>query len=315
VTSNSCKSGAACDLSNAQYAHGPAPTARWLPLLALLASALLAASARSEPDDDDPDDPPKPMPVQTGFTDENLDQWIFQNNGNNGSGGARQQLDSMLALHLDDVDRACKLTDAQKKKLQLVGRGDIKRFYVLYDKVKQKFQLVKNDQQKMQEIWQEINPLQVMVQFGLYDDDSLFGRSLHNILTPEQLARYTAAARERRAAANRAQIELAVYSLELSMPLRQEQRRGFIETVDKLIKPPRRANVYGYMGHYYIMYQLARIPEEKIRPFFDDAQWKAVSSQFGQFRQFRPWLKQSGVLTEDDDEADKADPKPAAGKK
>src|SRR5207245_8056724 len=127
---------------------------------------------------------------------------------------------SLLALQVKDIDRACKLTDAQKKKLQLTGRGDIKRFFDRYEKVKQKFQLVKHDEQKMQEIWQDISPLQMTLQAGLFHDDSLLHKSLHNTLSSEQFARYDAIAGERRAFRHHANIELAVTTLEQSMPLR-----------------------------------------------------------------------------------------------
>src|SRR5438128_7468487 len=102
-------------------------------------------------------------------TDEQFDQWVFQQDRN--AFEARRRLDSQLALQVEDIDRACKLTDAQKKKLQLAGRGDVKRFFDRYETVRQKFQLLKQDEQKVQEIWQDINPLQVTLQAGLFHDD------------------------------------------------------------------------------------------------------------------------------------------------
>src|SRR5437868_8312163 len=46
-----------------------------------------------------------------------FDRLVFQPNGN--ASGARRRLESQLAMQIQDVDRACTLTDAQKKKLQL----------------------------------------------------------------------------------------------------------------------------------------------------------------------------------------------------
>src|SRR5262249_52740608 len=158
-----------------------------------------------EPDDED-DPPPQGqrVVVNQGLTDENFDQWIFQNHGN--FAGARQHLEVLLTLQVEDIERACKLTEAQKKKLQLTGRGDIKRFFNLYEKSKQKFQLVKNDQRKLQEVFQEISPLQNMVQSGLYTDDSFLLKALHNTLTNEQFQAYQTLAGERRAFRHRANI-------------------------------------------------------------------------------------------------------------
>src|SRR5262249_381854 len=152
-----------------------------------------------------------------------FEQWVFQEHGN--GAGARRRLDTILGLYIAAIDQSCKLTDAQREKARLCGRGDIKRFYDPYEKVKQKFQLFKNGQQKMQQIWQDINPLQVSLQAGLFQDDSFLGKSLRHTLTAEQFARYEENARERRAFRHRANIELAVAVLEVAAPLRDAQRR------------------------------------------------------------------------------------------
>jgi hypothetical protein len=274
----------------------------------LLTVFVLAAPARSQQDDDDKDDVPDAVQVQTFMTDANFDQWIFQNDNQLGIAGARQRLDQLLALRIDYLDRACKLTDAQKMKLKLAGRGDIKRFVDLYEKVKRKFQLVKNDQQKLQGIWQDLTPLQMMWQFGLFDEDSFLGKSLRNTLTTEQFSRYDTIARERRAFRHRAQIEAAVVVLEQNMPFRDVQRREFVTLLSNLTKPPHKSGLYSYQ---VLMYQLSQLPEEKLKPLFDDAQWKIISQQFNNFKGMRQWLKQSGQLPDEDDVADKTDTQPA----
>ena len=64
---------------------------------------------------------------QVGFTDEQFEQWVFQQYGN--ALTARARLKESLELYTEDVDRACGLSDAQKQKLRLAGRGDIERFF------------------------------------------------------------------------------------------------------------------------------------------------------------------------------------------
>ena len=51
----------------------------------------------------------------------------------------------MLAAQIDNIDRACKLTEAQKEKLHLAGRGDIKRFFDRYERVKGKAEVTQRD--------------------------------------------------------------------------------------------------------------------------------------------------------------------------
>lgn len=278
--------------------------------LGLLASCIFAAPARAQqPDDDDDKDEPAPqngvVMAQPNFNDETFEQWVFQNNGR--YNGARQQLGLQLLLQIEDLDRTCKLTEVQKKKLQLTGQGDIKRFFDKYDKVKKKFDLLKNDQQKLfQEIWQDINPLQAILQSGLFLDDSILYKSLHNTLTPEQLERYKVHARERREFQHRYNIEFAVGMIEMNTPLRASQRRELMALLATMTKAPRRTGQYGY---YVVMYQMAKAPQEKLKSIFDDIQWKAISATFNQYQGMRQWLKDSGQLPDDDDDA-KADARP-----
>jgi hypothetical protein len=289
---------------------------RRLASLALLALLVLLAPVRSEPDDDDDEKDAKQDAAaqpQVFFAEENFDQWVFQNNGT--FTDARRRLEQLMSLRLDDIDRVCKLSKAERAKLQLAGRGDIKRFFVLYDHVKQKFQAARNDQQKMNDIWREINPLQVML-YNMFDDSSFLGKSLRHALPPEKFALYQAALRQRAAGRHRAHVELAVAVLEQNMPLRDAQRKEVIDLLVKIAKLPRKTGNYGY---YILMYQMSELPEEKIRPLFDDAQWKVISRQLVQFKGWGQWLRQQGQLADedDDDKADKADKpadKQAAGK-
>ena len=64
------------------------------------------------------------------------------------------------------------------------------------------------------------------VQVGLFNDDSLYSKSLANTLTAEQFAHYDAIARERRENRHRIKIEMIVHHLEQQgAPLRDEQRQ------------------------------------------------------------------------------------------
>jgi hypothetical protein len=239
-----------------------------------------------------------------------FDQQVFQRDGN--AAGARRRLDAQLALQVEDLDRACTLTDAQKQKLRLAGRGDIKRFFDRCETVKQKFQAAHQDGQRLQEVWQDISPLQVTLQAGLFQDDSLLYKALANTLTAEQLTRYDALVRERRAFRHRANVELAVTMLEQGMPLRDAQRRQLIALLTDETKPPRKASQYDY---YFVMFQVGRLPEEKLKPLFDNLQWKVVNQHLNQFRGMEPTLRQWGLWPVEGDEADRGDGPPAALKR
>jgi hypothetical protein len=68
------------------------------------------------------------------INEQQLDSSIFQTDRD--ATGARRRLDSQLSLQLEEIDRVCKLTEAQKVKLQLAARGDIKRFFDRYQTLK-----------------------------------------------------------------------------------------------------------------------------------------------------------------------------------
>lgn len=286
--------------------HSFSERAHWAPL-ALLTVFVACSAAQAQVKIA----PPAPAVVgQPVWQDEQFDQWVFQQDRT--AFGARQRLDSQLALHEQDIDHVCDLTDAQRKKLHLAGRGEIKRFFDRYEAVKQNFQLVKNDQQKVQEIWQEIGPLQQSLQGGMFNDASFLYKTLHNTLTQDQRARYEASARDRQAFRHRANIELVVTLLEQGVPLRDAQRRELISLLTDQTKPPRKSGPYDY---YLIMFQATRLPEGKLKSLFDDAQWKVVTRQLNQYQGMVPFLKQSGQWPDEAEEAGRADARPVAPKK
>src|SRR6478672_7877710 len=104
---------------------------------------------------------------------------------------ARRQLEWQLTVQIEDIDRACSLTNPQRKKLELAGRGDIKRFFDRYEQVIRKSQVERNEQ-GLRKISQDITPLEITLQVGLFYEDSLLLKSLRNTLTDEQFAQYEA---------------------------------------------------------------------------------------------------------------------------
>lgn len=277
---------------------------RWhafVPAVFALAGMLLGSTialAQNNDDDDPPADAqPGQIPVQNFEIQENqFDSWIFQNFPT--AAAARKKLDQMLSLQMDDVDRACQLTESQKKKLLLAGRGDMVQFYEQVEVVRKKFLLVRKDQQKFNEIWQDISPLQVKFQAGLFGDDSFYHKTLRNMLKGEQLSKYSQIDGERRKFQYRAKVELVVAMLENAMPLRDEQRQKLINLIAEETKPPRS---FGQQQDYYIvMWNISKIPEKTLKPLFNDAEWEVLNQQFQQVRGLEQWLKQSGALAKDE---------------
>jgi hypothetical protein len=228
---------------------------------------------------------------------EQVDQWVFGRFG--GSGGARTRLDSSLALRLEDLSRTCGITDTQKKKLKLAGRGDIKRFFDRVEEVKRKFQTLNDPNAN---IWQEIQPLQVEVNAGLFGDDSLYTKTIRNTLTEDQTARYESLLRQRRTARFRATVEWFVVHVDKGLGLSDDQRRRLVKLLVNETRPPRK---FGQGDYWYLMLQTSKIPPAKLTTLFDAPQWRLLSRQFAQARGMEQWLKTNGVIADDGKEPPK----------
>lgn len=242
--------------------------------------------------------------VQQGqaWSDEQIEQWVFQTYGN--ASGAHRQLESQLATQIVDINRICRLTNAQKEKLQLAGRGDIKRFFDRYEGIKRKAQLIPHDELALQKIWQDIRPLQTTLQSGLFHEESLLTKSLPNTLTDEQFARYDTMVRERRAARHRENINRAVAILQRGIRLRDPQRRELVSLIRSQTRPSPRSGPYEIS---VLLWQLGRLPNEKLKQLFDPEQWDIVSQQLAGYGQLEPMLKQAGLLPAEGDGADRSD--------
>jgi len=261
------------------------------------------------------------LPAQAFFlpqqwNDGQLERSVFQQYGT--ASGARRRLDMELTMGIIEIERACKLTDSQKQKLRLAGRGDIKRFFDRYEDVKQKAEASEQDEQKGQEIWQDINSLQTTLMAGIFGEHSLLIKSLPNTLTREQFTRYDVRSRERRAERHREcaeralatlkrAFEITVARLERNIVLREEQREKLLALMIHETKPSPKAGPYDTQ---VILVQLGRLPEEKLKRLFDEDQWPIMSQQLAGYQQLEPMLKQAGLMPGADDGADSSDERP-----
>ena len=228
------------------------------------------------------------------WRDENFDMWVFGNQGNGASG--RSRFDSLLVLQVEDVDRSCGLAREQKQKLMLAGRGDIKRFYDRVEEKRKKFKLVQNDQNKIGQVLQDIQPLQQSLNAGLFNEGSLFAKTLKKTLNEEQAASYQEVLRERRRFYFQARVELVVTLMENTIGMRDDQRRKFVQLLLEDPKPPKR---FGQYDQWYVMVLAFRLPEAQLKPIFDEGQWRLLQRRFQQAKGLEQFLKTNDVLPDD----------------
>jgi hypothetical protein len=262
-----------------------------------------ADQAVADPLDIEEEEEVRDQPAQPAFvlSDSQFDQWVFGGNGNYRAG--RSSLDTQLSLHVDEVARVCRLTALQKKKLLLAGHGDIKRFFEKVEEKRKKFDTLKTDRNKVNEIYQELLPLQQMVRSGLFSHGSFYAKTLKTVLTDEDNEKYQELVREKNRFRYRAKIELAVAQLDQSVGFRAEQRKRLIELILNETEPPER---YGQYDHYLVLYQAAKIPTAELKSLFDDRQWGLLQRSLNQGRGLEQFLRTQGLLPARDDKGNAA---------
>ncbi|SIO58141.1 hypothetical protein SAMN05444166_5575 [Singulisphaera sp. GP187] len=261
-------------------------------ILAMLLSACGAGrSARAQALDDE-DEVEGPAMQQDFFIDEStFDSWVFGNSRN--ATNARARLDSMLELKLAELDRVARLTEAQKKKLELASRGDIKRFFDQVAVKRQTFDLVRRDRQKFGMFYQEIQPLQQALQRGLFGDGSLFAKTVKKSLDDGQAVAFDALNAQRRQFQRQARLGRLLVTLDHSVGLDQDQRQRLTKLIVEETRSPIRPSSYDL---YCVLIQLAQLPEDRIKPIFHDSQWLAIHQLLAQSKAYKQIMRREGVL-------------------
>jgi hypothetical protein len=278
---------------------------RLLYLTTLLCCAWASPAAFGQDDDEIVDDgpivPQVVMPVQVAravqFNADQVDQWIFSRWG--GAAASKTRLEANLALRIDDIDRACAATELQKKKLKLAGMGDIKRYYDRVEDLKRKYTTGNSSPQFNTNIWQEMQPLQLELNGGLFGEASIFVKTIKSTLGSDQAKRYQELMRRRGDELRRATIEWFVVHLDKALGLSDLQRGRLVELLSSETPPPER---FGQADFWFLMYQMTRLPEAKVKAILDEPQWRLLSRQFIQARGMGPWLRSNGLIAQGNNE-------------
>jgi hypothetical protein len=265
---------------------------RQLALCCLLTT--VATVALASPDDDEVIEAPAAV-AQPIFvlSAQQFDQWVFAPTGN--SEEAIKQLESQLSLRIEAMDRLSKLTDAQKRKLQLAGMSDIKRLSDNYESLKQKLVNTQYSQNDVSKAYNELRPLQQQWRFGVLGSESLFNKVLRRTLDPQQSEEGERAEQERIRFQYRAKVQLAIGAMENSMPLTAAQRKDIERLLLEETRPPKS---FGQYDVYVVLFQASKLPEKKLRAIFDEPQMRALQQMFQQNAQLEQALRQEGLLSD-----------------
>jgi hypothetical protein len=277
-------------------------------LVMALFGAAGAGPLCADDDDDLAEVRPEPTRGQLGALNQrfqigesHIDRWVYGNN----SVGGNSSLAAALKQKINGIGKVCGLSEFQRAKLNLAGESDIQRFVTRVEDLKSKCQTGVVTQEQFNALVQSAQPLRIALQQGLFENGSLFHKTLLSNLRPEQAARCEQVDRERRTYRYRARVELTVAQLDAILGLSDEQRVRLVQLILDKTRLPRH---FGQFDRVLVLVQLARLPEETLATVIEPAQWPQLRKELANARRMIPTLKRNGVVVDEGpDSTDEAD--------
>jgi hypothetical protein len=212
--------------------------------------------------------------------------------------GARRRLESRLRSRIEQIDRVCKLTQDQTSKLNVAGRGDIKRAFARAEELKAKHASVRPGVEGERQLARDIAEYRrAMTELDCFGDGSLFLKILPKTLTARQWALREKSIRDASNVQHRSTIRWAVGSLDIWLQLGTERREKLEQLLISRTVAPRKFGEYDYYG---LVFQVSKLPEKELRPLFDDGQWQKIGRQFAEAQRLEKVLRLGGFLPEED---------------
>jgi hypothetical protein len=211
----------------------------------------------------------------------------------------RDWAERLLADEIQLVDSQCRLSDEQRRKLQLAGRGDIKLCFDRIEELRQRTTTRDLSAAEWEAALVDLRAASGVFQGGLFVEGSLFRKTLARILTAEQRSIYAAQLRARRLAEVRTVLATWERQAVGGEKLPEAKRKALAELVVEKTPPPR---VSGTWAHYVILLQIAEI-EREILPVFSESDHAQLVLMLGRARQLEPQMRQMGYWPPSDEDA------------
>ena len=236
-------------------------------------------------------EPARVIPPRVVIVEGNLDRWIF---GDHGHAAAFQRLEDELTLRLNDLERTCGLSPAQRGKLILAGHREVEQFRTRFAAIRESYERLKYDENNIAVLASEARPLADTLAVGLFGDRSFYAKTVDATLTPDQRGHRHEVLAERRRFRHRAEVEQAVVGLELAVGLAAGQAERFTVAIIAATEPAE--HPAGPLAAKLTLYQIAKIPASQLRPIFDDDQWRSLRRRLDFALSYEPALRAAGLL-------------------
>jgi hypothetical protein len=214
-----------------------------------------------------------------------------------GNDEIRDRYESALKSRVDSTVRLYGLSPEQKKKLEVAGRGDIKRMFDRAIEVGKRTALHAGAENGFPANEEDDPPHQLSTRGELFGEGSLFAKILKKTVTKEQSARFEKGAREAALHHHRATLQWVLGTWDQMLGLNSEQHRRLEALLIQETRPPRRFGEEDYFG---VLFQISRLPGATLKPLFTETQWATLSVQLAEAKRREPMLKKDGYVPEND---------------
>ncbi len=219
--------------------------------------------------------------------------------------------DLSLTAIIEWIDRECHLAPEQKKQLNLVGQGDISRFFHRVEVFKTEM-YNRTDDHPGTEAAVAIRTLALCFQSGLFHDGSLLRKSLCTVLNADQLATYTKAVEEDRQRRQDQSIKQLISIVHESARFTPQERDRF-QVLMKSDIPSCKSD--GPFSIYYLAIQAGKLAEMQPTKFPNQRQREFLINLGRDSKELEPTLRQAGYFPIEEAEIEESEPSGETKKK
>jgi hypothetical protein len=227
-----------------------------------------SAFAQVAPDAAQKDAPAPPDHVPIENAQEQFDRMAYGQSRN--AAAARERLEALLGAQLDNLERICSVSKTQRKKIELAGKGDIKRFFDAIEEKRRQMQTAKGEAE-IDRLQTELAASATFLDNGLFDGRSFFHKTMRKTLSEDQVARYQADRRAAREFRHRALVGTSVAIFERALGLYDSQRRALTRLLLSETRPPTIAADHR-VECVLVLAQAVNVPRSRLWPILTNDQ-------------------------------------------
>jgi hypothetical protein len=224
------------------------------------------------------------------FNEVQFERRIFTNDGNAERG--KQRIDSDLEEAIERIDRACQLSEPQKRKLSLAGRADRKHFLDRVEAVRESGRTGNGADRKL---ISEIESLQRQDEKGLIGADSFFAKAITVVLTSNQIDQCQRWRHEEF-------VETMLLDISSMTELEPSQRQPLTKLMREQIPNPELFWASDWMFRQGEMremkHRFAALSDEELKQLFSPLQWQKLQPMLKLLRSDRVGLRQKAAPNE-----------------